>query len=189
MINGCCVMTKALRYLTLILSGIICLTFHIGCGTIVHGTTQVVKVTSAPEKATVKLATGNTHTTPAAVRLSRKEDHVLVISKDGYQSEEVIILHVVSGAVAGNILLGGLIGWGIDAGTGGQYKLLPETVHVVLKPMTENKVEQRDVKVLSFGPEAKLQQLEELYIQKSISQQEYLATRQAILNKFAESGQ
>ena len=39
----------------------------------------------------------------------------------------------MGGAVAGNLLLGGIIGGGVDMATGAAYKLYPETVNVALR--------------------------------------------------------
>lgn len=69
-----------------------------------------------------------------SLSLERKRSHTLMFSVPGYYNEQVTLNRTVSGAVAGNILAGGLIGWGVDALSGGQYKLMPETVHVVLRP-------------------------------------------------------
>ena len=84
------------------------------CGTILHGTTQNINVTSEPSGADVLSDSVKAGQTPVNVTLKRKTDHVLIISKTGYQTEQRIIMHVIHGAVAGNILAGGLIGWGID---------------------------------------------------------------------------
>lgn len=105
-----------------------------GCATVVHGTSQKIPVTSEPMGANVNIDGTANYMTPVTLELQRKFDHLLTISKEGYKTEIVKLIHTLSGAVAGNIIAGGLIGWGIDAASGAQYKLIPETVHVVLKP-------------------------------------------------------
>lgn len=67
--------------------------------------------------------------------LTRKKDNTLTIEKEGYETNTVTIRSVLSGAVAGNIIAGGLIGWGVDAASGGQKRLVPETVDVTLRPL------------------------------------------------------
>jgi len=60
-----------------------------------------------------------------------------VVEKDGYISETVMLTSGVGSAVVGNIILGGLIGGGIDMATGAAYKLYPETVNVALRSSTQ----------------------------------------------------
>lgn len=106
-----------------------------GCATIINGTTQDVSFATRPEGATVRAGEGSVCQTPCTLTLKRKQDHMAVISREGYEDASVTIQHVVSGAVAGNIIAGGLIGWGIDAASGGQYRLVPEAVSIDLRPL------------------------------------------------------
>jgi hypothetical protein len=108
--------------------------FAPGCASIVHGTTQEIPITSNPPGAKVDINGSEQRTTPCTVALKRKKDHLLTFTMDGYDSQTVSIKHTMSGAVAGNIIAGGLIGWGIDATSGGQYKLVPNTISVTLNP-------------------------------------------------------
>ena len=104
-----------------------------GCATLMCGTSQNVPVSSNPAGATLQVDGSGSFTTPATLRLERKRDHILVFTKDGYEEQSFTLLHVIGGAVCGNILLGGLIGWFVDALTGAQYRLAPAKVHVELK--------------------------------------------------------
>jgi len=104
-----------------------------GCATILNGTTQTIPVSSIPSGARVIADGSQVCVTPCSVELARKHDHLLVFEKRGYENVSVGIKHSLGGAVAGNILLGGFIGWGIDAASGSQYKLTPSTVNVVLE--------------------------------------------------------
>jgi len=105
-----------------------------GCASIINGTTQEVSISTTPQGATVKTTDNAACITPCKLELARKQDHILNINKKGYEETNLTLQHVISGAVAGNIILGGLIGWGIDAASGAQYRLVPETVNVDLKP-------------------------------------------------------
>lgn len=116
-----------------------------GCATIIHGTTQEIPVTSEPPGATVATTGDVKTTTPGKLELKRKTGHVLTFTKEGYKPETTKLESVLSGAVAGNIIAGGLIGWGVDAATGGDSRLVPESVHVILKPLDP-------VAVLLIGP-------------------------------------
>ena len=104
-----------------------------GCATIVNGTSQKIQVSSDPSGATVTVDGARTYTTPARIRLERRRDHSLVITKNGYKAEIVKLTHVLSEVVVGNTLLGGPLGWAFDACAGTQYKLIPNPVHVDLK--------------------------------------------------------
>ncbi len=75
-------------------------------------------------------------TTPTTFVVPRKGEYTLVISKQGYQSQEVLVGNKVVGAgatgMAGNIILGGVIGLGVDAATGAAKDLTPNPVHLLL---------------------------------------------------------
>jgi hypothetical protein len=101
-----------------------------GCATIITGTTQKIPVASNPEGARLDVDGQCAFTTPVVLKLERKRDHVLVFSKEGYQQQTITLLHTLSGAVCANILGPSIYGWGVDAGTGAQYKLIPERVNV-----------------------------------------------------------
>jgi hypothetical protein len=114
-----------------------------GCATIIHGTTQDIAITTDPSGAELLVDGSERYRSPAKITLKRKDDHFVEISKEGYHKETVNIKSVVSGAVAGNILAGGLIGWGVDAASGGQYRLVPENVDMRLRPLAEATPEHR----------------------------------------------
>lgn len=160
-----------------------------GCATIVHGTTQKIPVSSDPSGANLTVAGQTTkHTTPCEVELSRKSDHILKIEKDGCQPSTVEIRHVVSGAVAGNILAGGLIGWGVDASSGGQYRLVPETVNVTLKPSQPPPAviapteALEPVKTKDLASE--LAELDQMREEKKITSHEYKVLRKKVIEKY-----
>jgi hypothetical protein len=117
------------------LSLIVAAAFAQGCATIMHGSTQQVTVNSTPMGANVLVDGGMHFKTPAAIMLSRKETHTIEISMDGYESEIVDIKRVLSGATAGNLLFGGLIGAAVDTSSGGAYRLEPEEIKIDLRPI------------------------------------------------------
>jgi len=110
-----------------------------GCGTIIHGGSQDVSVTSSPGGATVEIDGTEVGDTPVTKSLDRGSQHTVAISMDGYETEQVTIQKNVSGWVVGNILFGGLIGLAVDAGTGGMYKLSPTQVRQTLDEGTAGK--------------------------------------------------
>lgn len=120
------------KYLIL-LSLVVAVTFLSGCATIITGTTQKVPVTSNPSGAVAKADGGMAAVTPTVFILKRKTDHTIEISKEGYRTATVILRHTLSGAAAGNVLVGGIIGIAIDSSSGAMYKLVPERVDVTLE--------------------------------------------------------
>lgn len=104
-----------------------------GCATILNGTSQKIPVSSDPEGAIVTVDSKNVYTTPIKLRLERRRDHVLVFTKDGFDTRTVDVMHVLSESVCGNTLLFGPLGWVFDIFAGTQYKLVPDNVHVELK--------------------------------------------------------
>jgi hypothetical protein len=72
-------------------------------------------------------------TTPAVIELKRKEPNIVLrFEKEGYEPVEMALKRSVDGWIAGNILLGGLIGLAVDFIDGAAYKLSPSEVDAVL---------------------------------------------------------
>ena len=104
-----------------------------GCATIVSGTTQKLNVSSQPSGAEAKVDNTISAKTPAVFTLERRSDHTIEISKEGYKSATIMIKRTFNGMATGNILLGGIIGAGVDAASGSMNKLVPERVDVILE--------------------------------------------------------
>lgn len=132
---------QALKFACLVVIGV---SFG-GCASMINGSTQNIPVSTDPPGALVRVDGQGSFYTPTTLTLERKQPHTITISKEGYYQEQVSITQATSGAVAGNILLGGLIGWGVDAMTGAQYNLLPDVIHVVLKRTTGGVEEDRSM--------------------------------------------
>lgn len=79
--------------------------------------------------------------TPASFKLARKGEYRLMISRDGYETAEFEVTHQVAGwgvaGTAGNAVIGGLIGVGVDAATGAMLDLTPNPVVAKLEPDAE----------------------------------------------------
>lgn len=110
-----------------------------GCATITRGTTEAFVIESEPPGAHVRLSTGETCRTPCTLKKKRKESFVVHIEKPGYEPVEVQVTNQVAGAgaagMAGNVILGGLIGAAVDAGSGAMLELVPNPVRVRLVPL------------------------------------------------------
>ncbi len=155
-----------------------------GCATIVKGTTQEIPVASEPTGARVAVNGSPAGTTPTKVTLSRKQNHMITLEKEGYESESVALTKRMGGAVAGNIIAGGLVGWGVDAVSGAQYNLHPETVNVRLRPLapTAPAAARNPDRTKNFVEE--LNRLDQLLEQKKISPDEYQKLRTSLIEKY-----
>jgi hypothetical protein len=104
-----------------------------GCATITRGTTQVVAVnTPGVPGATSILSSSSigsqTVLTPAPVTLQKGRDNVSVhCSKECYQDGAGVIGSNMEGMTAGNIILGGVIGLGVDAASGAMNPMCPRS--------------------------------------------------------------
>ena len=180
-------MLNTIKFLVLLFVVVSLGLFSGGCATIINGSDQAVSISSAPPGATIELDDGRTFTTPTTVRLERKRDHVVSISMDGYHTEQVTLMRTMSGAVAGNILAGGFIGWGVDALSGAQYKLVPPTVSVSLRRLGEGETDSVGSAADAVSPESRLRQLEQLRNDGLVTEEEYRATRMVILKEIEGS--
>lgn len=119
------------------------------CATVVEGTDQSVQVTSHPTGASCDLiragaSLGSIASTPGAVKLRKAREPIQVVcSKEGHLSETAYLQSGLKGTTFGNILLGGIIGAAIDAGSGAMYEY-PTSIKVQLPPETFPTPEARD---------------------------------------------
>jgi len=123
--------------------------------------------------------------TPVSVKLSRRKNHVITITEEGYAVENIAVTKSIGGAVAGNILAGGLIGWGVDATTGAQYNLHPNVINVRLHRLTDSGMASSQgakSKTAEFVEE--LNKLDELLEKKKVTQEEYQKMRQSLVEKY-----
>jgi hypothetical protein len=115
------------------------LLFTVGCASIVHQTTQQVPVKSEPAGAAVTVACGDVNNdpklvTPTVVTVHRKPDHCVIgLSKDGYQPTEVALRRSVSGWYVANLLIGGIVGFVVDAANGAMWNRSPAEIDVKLQ--------------------------------------------------------
>lgn len=99
----------------------------VNCGTIVHQTTQQVRLNSEPAGAAVTVACGDVHNdpklvTPAVVTLHRKPAYCgIKLNKEGYAEKELKFGRQMSGWYLGNIIFGGIIGLIVDAANGAMW--------------------------------------------------------------------
>jgi hypothetical protein len=112
------------------------LVFINGCASVTRGTKDTLVVESEPAGAKVRLSTGQEGKTPTSFQLPRKKAFDVFIEKDGYEPLTVHVSSQISGkggaGLAGNVLVGGVIGLGVDALTGAAKDLKPNPIKVNL---------------------------------------------------------
>jgi len=132
-----------------------------GCASVTTGRYQRVPIDSNPQEANVTISSGFRGVTPCSFELQRNMNHVITIAKKGYRTAQVNLQKTVCGSTAGNIILGGFIGLGIDAMTGAMFKIIPENVYVDLVPGNEDDVVVIKVAEVSEAEEKKAEAVEE----------------------------
>ena len=109
-----------------------------GCATVTRGTTQAWTADSEPLGADVTLSTGERCKTPCTLTRKRKQGFSVHFEKDGYEPVDAEVVSQVGGSgavgMAGNLLVGGLIGMGVDAATGATKELKPNPLYVKMVP-------------------------------------------------------
>lgn len=102
------------------------------CSTVTRGTTSKVIFESYPTGAYVSTSAGHACETPCVIEIPRKTEFVTKFSKEGYADTSVAVQTRVAGAgaagFAGNILIGGVVGMGVDAATGSTLEHYPNPV-------------------------------------------------------------
>ncbi|MGA0600186.1 translation initiation factor 2 [Caulobacter sp. KR2-114] len=113
------------------------------CATVVRGTTTRFEVSSEPPGAEVHASNGfSCQSTPCTFRLSRKDAFDVSVTKPGFEKQTVHVRSHAAGAgvaemTAGNFLLGGVIGAGVDAASGATNDLEPNPLKVKLVPVAQ----------------------------------------------------
>lgn len=133
----------ASNYLAVVLACVVSVCC-LGCGSILKGTSQTVVVESFPNRSKVEVA-GKEYTTPATVRLSKRGDHVITISKEGYESRKVVIGRKVNIGIVILDILFGVVPIVIDAINGAWFDLEPAAINVTLSSIQEG--QQNDISV------------------------------------------
>ncbi|NVN88590.1 MAG: translation initiation factor 2 [Rhodopseudomonas sp.] len=115
-----------------------------GCASATRGTTENISLNSSPPgaEATVSgLDNPMTCVTPCVVVVKRNADISVAFAKDGFEPAVVPLSREVVGTgaagFAGNLIVGGVIGMGVDAVTGAATDHHPNPVVVTLQPMAQ----------------------------------------------------
>ena len=120
-----------------------------GCATVTTGAKQSITLLSDPEGATCLMeregeTIGAVSSTPGSVMVGKDKDPIEVAcNKAGYLPGNRTVESTFQGATLGNVLIGGVIGVAIDAGSGAMNRY-PESVELTLVPESFASVDARD---------------------------------------------
>lgn len=109
------------------------------CATITRGTRTAFVVETVPSGAYVRLSTGQEcNATPCTfAQISREAEFSVTISKPGYRTTTHAVSHATASGgglgMAGNVLVGGLIGVAVDANSGATQNLVPNPLVVQME--------------------------------------------------------
>ena len=114
--------------------------FLASCGSITRGTEESVTITSEPADARISTSIGNScPSSPCTFKAKRRTEFTAYAEKPGYEKGSIDIKTKVSGkgatGMAGNVLVGGIVGIGIDSATGAALDHYPNPAHIILKPV------------------------------------------------------
>jgi PEGA domain-containing protein len=110
-----------------------------GCATVTRGMNDQVQIESEPPGADIRTSMGQTCVTPCTLQFGRKDQFTVTASKPGYHTSEMPVQTRVAGAgvagFAGNVLIGGVIGMGVDAASGAMLEHYPNPVMMKMVPL------------------------------------------------------
>lgn len=109
------------------------------CGSVARSTSEMVSFASEPPGAAVATTTNRfCPATPCSLDIPRSEEFDVTFAKPGFRPQTVPVRTTVAGkgaaGFAGNVLLGGVVGMGVDAYTGAALDHTPNPVVVTLVP-------------------------------------------------------
>lgn len=134
------VLTFSSLYVTVVFAGIVAL----GCATIVSGKSQTITINSNPQGARCEVTRGGriiavVDKTPGSIYIEKtKEDLNITCKKEGYEDSQGFAESGTDTALFGNLIIGGLIGAGVDWASGAHNKY-PEYITVNLVPKHSGK--------------------------------------------------
>jgi hypothetical protein len=127
------------RVLILALAG----TSLAACATVTRGSKDTWTVQTEPSGAAVRTSNGHAcDQTPCSFKMPRKSEFTVDITKPGYKPWQGTVTNKVSGGggagMAGNVLVGGVIGAGVDIASGAMLDLVPNPLVVKLEAVASD---------------------------------------------------
>lgn len=111
---------------------VICAFLLSGCGAIMHGRSQEITINSSPTESMARIS-GEERKTPAVFTLKRKNSYMVKISKEGYETAEVMINRKLDWTAWADLFLWGVIPIFYDLASGAAFKLTPEEINMTLQ--------------------------------------------------------
>lgn len=113
-----------------------------GCASVTRGTTEAVVINYTPANAKVTTSLGqNCAASPCTLIVKRKDKFTVTATAPGYTPQTIPVLTKVKGGgaagLAGNVIIGGVIGVGVDAATGAALDHYPNPVIINLSKVGE----------------------------------------------------
>ena len=109
-----------------------------GCASVVRGVNEDVAIHVTPANAEIRTSAGHACTGPCVINVPRKKEFMVTASAPGYQTEVIDVDTRFSGkgaaGIAGNVIVGGVIGVGVDAVSGATLDHFPNPVILNLEP-------------------------------------------------------
>ncbi|SFO29308.1 PEGA domain-containing protein [Bradyrhizobium sp. Ghvi] len=112
-----------------------------GCASVTRGTTENISIASTPSGAEAVVSgmdVPTTCVTPCSIVVKRNADISITFQKEGYEPQIVPLSRDIqtggAAGFAGNLLLGGVVGMGVDAATGAATDHKPNPVIVTMQP-------------------------------------------------------
>lgn len=110
-----------------------------GCATVVRGVTEKVQFVSDPPGAEITTTLSKTCTAPCELEVARKDEFTATATLAGHEPQSIYVNSQISTsggwAMAGNVVVGGLIGMGADVASGAAMEHTPNPVKFQLKPI------------------------------------------------------
>jgi hypothetical protein len=109
------------------------------CATVTRGTVNQIQIVSEPSDAEARTSIGHNCRTPCTLTVDRKSEFTVSYAKEGYRETSVPVATRLAGAgaagLAGNLLIGGIVGIVADAATGATLEHYPNPVSATLEPL------------------------------------------------------
>ena len=108
------------------------------CATVTRGDHTAWEVRTTPPGASVKTSNNmQCDSTPCSLKMGRRSEFDATLAKVGYKDVKIHVTHKISNGggagMAGNVLVGGIIGAGVDVASGAMYDLTPNPVDITLE--------------------------------------------------------
>lgn len=107
------------------------------CATVTRGTTNQIQIESEPSGASASTSLNHQCTTPCTITVNRKDEFSVVFKLEGHKEQTIAVRTILAvdgiAGLAGNVVVGGVVGMGVDAATGATYQHTPNPVRAVME--------------------------------------------------------